>query len=144
MGVAELLLKRKQELADKNLREGELYRTNFALEEDVVMLENGVLYKVIVNGTGTFPTIESVIRCHYHGTNVVGEVFDSSVERGKPAEFTISKLIKGWQDVMPLLAMGSKAKIVIPPDLAYGDQQISKEIGPQSTLIFEVELLDFI
>jgi len=142
MGVAELLLKRKQELAAKNINEGEVFRTNFALETNVVILESGVLYKIIEEGSGILPTVDSKVRCHYHGTNIYGEVFDSSVERGKPADFQINKLIKGWQEVMPLLKVGTKAKIVIPPDAAYGDQQISKEIGPHSTLIFEVELLE--
>ena len=140
MGVAELLLKRKQELAAKNINEGEIFRSNFASEANVVKLESGVLYKIIEEGSGVFPTIDSKVRCHYHGTNIYGEVFDSSVDRGKPADFQISKLIKGWQEVMPLLKVG--AKIVIPPDAAYGDQQISKEIGPHSTLIFDVELLE--
>lgn len=144
MGVAELLLKRKQELAAKNLNDGEVYRTNFETEEGVVKLESGVLYKIIEEGSGILPTIDSKVRCHYHGTNVYGEVFDSSVERGKPADFQISKLIKGWQEIMPLLKVGAKAKIVIPPDAAYGDQQLSKEIGPNSTLIFEVELIDIL
>jgi FKBP-type peptidyl-prolyl cis-trans isomerase FklB len=142
MGVAELLLKRKQELTAKNVNEGEVFRTNFELEINVVKLESGVLYRIIEHGSGILPTMDSKVQCHYHGTNIYGEVFDSSVERGKPADFQISKLIKGWQEVMPLLKVGSKAKIVIPPDAAYGDQQISKEIGPQSTLIFEVELLE--
>lgn len=142
MGVAELLLKRKQELAAKNIKEGEIFRSNFALETNVVKLESGVLYKIIEEGSGDLPTVDSKVRCHYHGTNIYGEVFDSSVDRGKPADFQISKLIKGWQEVMPVLKVGSKAKIVIPPDAAYGDQQISKEIGPHSTLIFEVKLLE--
>lgn len=142
MGVAELLLKRKQELAAKNTSEGEIYRNNFTSETNVVKLASGVLYKIIEEGSGISPTIDSKVRCHYHGTNIYGEVFDSSVERGKPADFQISKLIKGWKEVMPLLKVGSKAKIVIPPEAAYGDQQLSKEIGPHSTLIFEVELLE--
>lgn len=142
MGVAELLLKRKQELAAKNINEGEVFRTNFASENNVVKLESGVLYKIIEEGSGILPNLDSKVRCNYHGTNIYGEVFDSSVDRGKPADFQINKLIKGWQQVMPLLKLGSKAKIVIPPDAAYGDQQISKEIGPHSTLIFEVELLE--
>lgn len=144
MGVAELLLKRKQELAAKNINEGEIFRSNFASETNVVKLESGVLYKIIEEGSGIFPTIDSKVRCHYHGTNIYSEVFDSSVDRGKPADFQISKLIKGWQEVMPLLKVGSKVKIVIPPDAAYGDQQISKEIGPHSTLIFHVELLEIL
>lgn len=144
MGVAELLQKRKQELAAKNINEGDIFRKNFATETNVVILESGVLYKIIEEGAGSFPTLEDKVCCHYHGTNIKGEVFDSSVERGNPANFQINKLIKGWQEVMPLLKIGSKAKIVIPPHAAYGEEQISKEIGPNSTLIFDVELLEIV
>lgn len=144
MGVAELLQKRKQELTEKNLREGNLYQENFKNQENVTVLPSGVLYKIVQQGSGAFPLVSNVVRCHYHGKNVYGDVFDSSVNRGKPAEFQISKLIKGWQEVMPLLQIGTKAQIVIPADSAYGDQQISKEIGPLSTLIFEVELLEIL
>ncbi|WKW47542.1 FKBP-type peptidyl-prolyl cis-trans isomerase [Myroides sp. JBRI-B21084] len=144
MGVAELLLKRKQELAEKNKREGNLYQENFKNENNVTLLPSGVMFKILQQGTGNLALISDTVRCHYHGTNVYGEVFDSSVNRGKPAEFQISKLIKGWQEVMPLLQIGTKAQIVIPSDSAYGDQQISKEIGPFSTLIFEVELLEIL
>src|SRR5690606_36213238 len=134
--------KRKQELAAKNLKEGEVFRTNFSLETAVVTLQSGVMYKITEAGTGLTPAITDKVRCHYHGTNIYNEVFDSSVERGKPADFQISRLIQGWQEVMPLLTVGSKAKIVIPPSAAYGEEQISKQIGPNSTLIFEVELLE--
>ncbi|WCM42964.1 FKBP-type peptidyl-prolyl cis-trans isomerase [Flavobacterium sp. CBA20B-1] len=144
MSVAALLLKRKQELAEKNKREGNVYRETFSQQEGVIALPSGVLYRITEEGTGIYPTLESKVRCHYHGTNVYGEVFDSSVERGKPADFQINKLIKGWQEVMPLLKVGSKAEIVIPAESAYGEEQISKEIGPNSTLVFQVELIDIL
>lgn len=144
MGVAELLLKKKQELAAKNLEEGKIYLENFAKEQNVIVLPSGVLYKILQKGAGNTPANNSKVRCHYHGINTNNDVFDSSVEKGKPAEFHINKLIKGWQQVMPLLNTGTKAKIVIPPEYAYGKEQISKQIGPNSTLIFEVELLDIL
>jgi len=144
MGVAELLLKRKQELAARNLEEGTAYCNAFRNEDGVVELGEGVLYKVIEQGTGVKPAADDRVRCHYHGTNIKGEVFDSSYERGLPAEFSISKLIKGWQLVMPQLSEGTKARLVIPSQLAYGEEQISKEIGPNSTLVFDVELLEVI
>lgn len=144
MGVADLLLKRKQELAAKNKAEGAEFRTKFETEHEVVKLPSGVLYKIKEKGLGDLPNVTSKVRCHYHGTNIYGEVFDSSVDRNKPADFVINKLIKGWQEVMPLLNVGTKAIIVIPPDAAYGEQQVSKEIGPFSTLIFEVELLEIL
>lgn len=144
MGVAELLLKKKQALSDKNLKEGSGFRQQFLKEEAVIALPEGVLYKIIIEGDGVKPSVSSKVKCHYHGTTIQGEVFDSSVDRDLPAEFTIEKLIKGWQLVMPLLNVGSKAIIVIPPDLAYGQEQISKLIGPNSTLVFEVELLEIL
>lgn len=144
MGVAELLLKRKQELAARNLEEGAAYENTFRNETGVIELNEGVLYKVLEEGTGLKPVAGDRVRCHYHGTNIKGEVFDSSYERGTPAEFSIAKLIRGWQLVMPLLSEGTKARLVIPSKLAYGEEQISKEIGPNSTLVFDVELLKII
>lgn len=144
MGVAELLLKRKQELAARNLQEGADYVNAFRDEEGVEELSEGVLYKVIEQGTGIKPAADGRVRCHYRGTNIKGEVFDSSYERGKPAEFSIAKLIRGWQLVMPHLPAGTRARLVIPSQLAYGEEQISKEIGPNSTLVFDIELLEVI
>jgi len=144
MGVAELLLKRRQELAARNLEEGKAYYDAFRSEDGVVELEEGVLYRIEEEGMGIKPEADDRVRCHYHGTNIKGEVFDSSYERGTPAEFSINKLIKGWQLVMPKLSVGTKARLVIPSRLAYGEEQLSKEIGPNSTLIFDVELLEVI
>lgn len=141
MGVAELLLKRKQELAARNLEEGAAYENTFRNETGVIELNEGVLYKVVKEGTGVKPAAGDRVCCHYCGANIKGEVFDSSYERGTPAEFSIAKLIRGWQLVMPLLSEGTKARLVIPSKLAYGEEQISKEIGPNSTLVFDVELL---
>ena len=142
MGVAEILLKRKQELAAKNLAEGKNYIKEFSKANEIIDHENEVGYKVLNKRTGEKPLLTDTVTCHYHGTNIKGEVFDSSVERGNPATFQINKLIKGWQNIMPLLEIGTKAMLVIPADLAYGEEQISKEIGPNSTLIFEIELLE--
>jgi len=142
MGVAEILLKRKQELAAKNLAEGKNYIKEFSKANEVIVHESGVAYKVLSKGAGEKPLLTDTVTCHYHGTNIKGEVFDSSVERGNPATFQINKLIKGWQNIMPLLEIGTKAMLVIPAGLAYGEEQISKEIGPNSTLIFEIELLE--
>lgn len=141
MGVAELLLKRKHELAAKNLVEGAEYIDRFSKKENVTRLENGIAYEIITQGSGSKPTIDDSVECHYHGTNTKGEVFDSSVERGKTATFAISKVIKGWQEVLPLMNVGSKWVVVIPSEFAYGEDQLSKEIGPNSTLQFEIELI---
>lgn len=141
MGVADILLKRKKELADKNLNEGNAFLEENAKKEGVVVLSSGLQYEIMVDAIGEKPTETDVVTCHYHGYNIKNEVFDSSVERGKPASFGLNKVIKGWTEGLQLMSVGSKYRLFLPAHLAYGEQQISKEIGPNSTLIFEVELL---
>jgi FKBP-type peptidyl-prolyl cis-trans isomerases 1 len=141
MGVAELLLKRKQELSEKNKREGEAFRAEFALKEGVVELPSGLLYEEIVRGDGPIPTIKDKVLCHYHGTTIHGEVFDSSVQRKVPASFPLENMIKGWAEGVMLMPVGSKYRLVVPPHLGYKDREISKELGPQSTMIFEIDLM---
>lgn len=142
MGVADILAKRKQEAAQKNLLDGFKFQDENAKREGVVTLKSGLQYEVLVSSDGWQPGPKDKVVCHYHGTTITGEVFDSSVERGKPAEFPLNKVIKGWQEGVQLMGVGSKFRFVIPPDLAYGEEAISKQIGPNSTLIFEVTLLD--
>lgn len=141
MGVADLLFKRKQELAAKNLKEGQDFMEENGKKEGVVTLENGLQYEILVDSEGPKPNIKSNVKCHYHGTTIHGEVFDSSVKRGQPATFPLNRVIAGWTVGVQLMSVGSKYRFVIPAWLAYGEEQISKEIGPNSTLIFEVELL---
>ncbi len=141
MGIADLLFKRKQEAAAKNLAEGKTFREENAKKEGVTTLPSGLQYEILVEGTGEKPTASDTVKCHYHGTTIKGEVFDSSVNRGTPASFPLNRVISGWTEGLQLMPVGSKFRFTIPPDLAYGDQQISKEIGANSTLIFEVELL---
>lgn len=141
MGVSDILFKRKKELAEKNLKEGEAFMAENAKKEGVITLESGLQYEVLVEGNGAKPTDRSTVKCHYHGTTIHGEVFDSSVKRGTPASFPLNRVIVGWTIGLQYMSVGSKFKFTIPPHLAYGEEQISKEIGPNSTLIFEVELL---
>ncbi|WP_068599009.1 FKBP-type peptidyl-prolyl cis-trans isomerase [Vaginella massiliensis] len=141
MGVAEILLKRKKELAEKNKNEGNAFREEFAKHEGVVTLESGLQYQILVEGDGPKPKESDTVLCHYHGTTIHNEVFDSSVQRQKPASFPLNRVIAGWTEALQLMPVGSKWKLVIPAELAYGEEQISKAIGPNSTLIFEVELL---
>lgn len=142
MGIADLLLKKKRDLAEKNLKEGTEFQKEFGAKEGVVTLESGLQYEIITEGDGTKPKAKDSVVCHYHGTTIKNEVFDSSVKRKKPATFPLNRVISGWTEALQLMSVGSKWKLILPPHLAYGDQQISKEIGPNSTLIFEVELLD--
>lgn len=108
----------------------------------VITLPSGMQYEVLRASKDTVrPTIDSKVKCHYHGTVLSGEVFDSSVDRGEPVTFPLRNVIRGWQEGLPLMTVGSKYKFYIPADLAYGDQQRGEKILPGSLLIFEVELL---
>ena len=144
MGIADILFKRKKELAENNANEGRVFMTENAQKEGVITLESGLQYEVLLMGEGAKPTADQTVTCHYHGTTIKGEVFDSSVLRGKPASFPLNRVIKGWTEGLQFMPVGSKFRFTIPSHLAYGEQQVSKEIGPNSTLIFEVELLGII
>ena len=115
-----------------------------AKRKEVTVLESGLQYEVLKQGNGPKPTATSQIKCHYHGTLINGEVFDSSVERGEPAIFGVGQVIKGWTEALQLMPVGSKWKLYIPSDLAYGDNGAGGKIGPGATLIFEVELLEIV
>ncbi|WP_303647411.1 FKBP-type peptidyl-prolyl cis-trans isomerase [Chryseobacterium gilvum] len=141
MGVADMLFKRKKEQAEKNLNAGRAFMEENALKEGVITLPSGLQYEIIKEGDGAKPKSKDTVKCHYHGTTIDGKVFDSSVKRGTPASFPLNRVIKGWTEALQLMPVGSKWKLFLPPNLAYGEEQISKEIGPNSTLIFEVELL---
>jgi FKBP-type peptidyl-prolyl cis-trans isomerase FklB len=129
--------------ANENLKAGEEFLAENAKREGVVSLSNGLQYEIITKGVGEKPLASNTVTCHYHGTTIKGEVFDSSVRRGQPASFPLNAVIKGWTEALQLMPVGSKWKLYIPPHLAYGNRGVSKEIGPNSTLIFEVELISF-
>jgi FKBP-type peptidyl-prolyl cis-trans isomerase FklB len=121
---------------------GAEFLANNAKRPGVVKLSSGLQYEVLVAGTGTQkPTLNNKVKCHYHGTLIDGTVFDSSVQRGEPISFPLNGVIKGWQDALQLMTVGSKWKLFIPSELAYGERSAGPVIGPGSTLIFEVELL---
>lgn len=141
MGIADKLFKMKQEKAATNLKTGEDFLNANKTKPGIVALPSGLQYEVIVQGTGEKPTEFNKVTCHYHGTLIDGTVFDSSVRRGQPATFPLNMVIKGWTEGLQLMPVGSKWRFFIPPHLGYGDRQVSAEIGPNSTLIFEVELL---
>ena len=126
-----------------NREAGDQFRAENAARDEVTTLESGLQYEVLESGDGdSNPTLEDTVRAHYHGTLVDGTVFDSSVERGEPATFPLAHVIEGWQEALQLMSVGDKWRIVIPPDLAYGDQEAGGRIPPGSTLVFDVELLE--
>ena len=126
-----------------NLKAGQDFLAENAKRENVVELPGGLQYEIIKQGDGPKPSAHNTVTCHYHGTTIKGEVFDSSVRRGQPASFPLNAVIKGWTEALQLMPVGSKWKLYIPPHLAYGNRGVSREIGPNSTLIFEVELISF-
>ncbi len=121
---------------------GEAFRAENGAKEGVTTLPSGIQYKVLTEGAGEKPTIESTVVAHYHGTLIDGSVFDSSVERGSPATFALKRVVKGWQEVLPMMAVGSKWQVVIPPELAYGETGAPPKIGGNATLVFEIELVE--
>lgn len=111
-------------------------------KDGVVTLDSGLQYQIINDATGANPELTSTVTTHYHGTTIDGEVFDSSVERGTPASFPVNGVIAGWTEALQLMSVGSKWRLFVPSNLAYGDRGAGQKIGPFSTLIFEVELLE--
>jgi FKBP-type peptidyl-prolyl cis-trans isomerase FklB len=99
-------------------------------------------YQIITNGTGAKPALTDRVKCHYHGTLIDGTVFDSSVERKEPAVFPVNGVIKGWTEALQMMPVGSKWKLFIPSELAYGEAGAGEKILPNSALVFEVELLE--
>ncbi len=122
--------------------EGKAFLDKNAKRAGVKVLPNGLQYEVIKTGNDTtHPIATDKVKCHYHGTLINGKVFDSSVDRGEPITFPVNGVIRGWQEILPMMTVGSKWKVYIPSDLAYGDQQAGPAIAPGSTLIFDIELL---
>lgn len=144
MGVIDLLFNHRKDILERNLTDGRIFMAENAEREGVVTLDSGLQYRVIKEGDGRKPKATDSVKCHYHGTNIKGEIFDSSIDRGLPATFPLDRVIKGWTEGLQLMSEGSKYEFVIPPHLAYGKQKLSKEIGPNSTLIFEVELIEIV
>ena len=124
-----------------NLQKGLDFLAENGKRAEVVTLASGLQYEVIVDGKGKKPAATDKVKCHYHGTLIDGKVFDSSVERGEPIVFPVSGVIQGWVEALQLMGVGSKWKLYIPSHLAYGPQGAGKNIGPNETLVFEVELL---
>ncbi len=130
--------------AAKNLKEGQDFLAKNKLVKGVVTTKSGLQYQVITAGKGPSPKRTDTVSVHYHGTMLSGKVFDSSVERKRPAEFAVNRVISGWTEALQLMKVGDKWKLFIPSDLAYGPDSPGEPIGPNSLLVFEVELLDIV
>lgn len=128
-------------LGEKNKKEGEAFLAGNKAKEGIVTLPSGLQYKILTAGKGKQPTADDTVACHYRGTFVDGTEFDSSYERNQPATFAVKGVIKGWTEALQLMAVGSKWQLFVPSDLAYGQPGRPPLIGPNATLIFEVELI---
>jgi len=120
---------------------GSEYLSENAAKGGVVTTESGLQYEVITEGNGAKPTADNQVTVHYHGMLTDGTVFDSSVDRGEPAQFGVTQVIPGWTEALQLMSVGDKWKLTIPSALAYGDRGAGGLIGPGETLVFEVELI---
>lgn len=129
--------------SEVNLKAGEKFLAENKTKEGIITLPSGLQYKVLKEGTGPQPKLTDKVMTHYHGTLVDGRIFDSSVERGEPLTFPVNGVISGWTEALQLMKVGSKWKLFIPSHLAYGERGAGGGlIGPNETLIFEVELLE--
>lgn len=142
--ISQIMEAKSKEAAAELSQEGEAYLAENAKKDGVVVTASGLQYEVIQEGTGEKPVASSKVKTHYHGTLINGTVFDSSVDRGQPIEFAVGGVIPGWTEALQLMPVGSKWRLTIPYNLAYGEQGAGASIAPYSTLIFEVELLDIV
>jgi FKBP-type peptidyl-prolyl cis-trans isomerase FklB len=139
--IQEYFLALSEKKSQEATAEGSSFLVENAKKEGVITTSSGLQYEIITNGTGATPNETDQVTVHYHGTLIDGTVFDSSVDRGQPATFPVNGVIPGWVEALQLMNVGSKYKLYIPSDLAYGERGAGGSIGPNATLIFEVELL---
>lgn len=142
--INDFFVKLQGEKLEINKKAGEEFLAINKHKAGVVELPSGLQYQVLTKGTGAKPTAQDQVKCHYHGTLINGTVFDSSVERGEPAVFGVSQVIPGWVEALQLMETGSKWRLFIPSNLAYGEHGAGEVIEPNSTLVFDVELLDIV
>ena len=142
--VMNYIEKAKAEKAAAAKKQGEAFLAENKTKPGVVTTASGLQYLVLKEGTGPKPVVTDKVRCDYEGRLIDGTVFDSSAKSGKPIEFPVNGVIKGWTEALQLMNTGSKWRLFVPSDLAYGDQQPSPEIKPGSTLIFDVELVEVV
>jgi len=139
-----ILAGQRAQRARDNLEAGREFLAANAGRSEVVVLPSGLQYEVLESGNGAQPTAEDSVRVHYHGTLLDGRVFDSSVERGEPAEFALGAVIPGFREALSQMRVGDHWRVYLPSTLAYGERGAGSDIGPNETLIFELELLDIV
>lgn len=133
--------KQQSKMLKDNFEQAAKFLSENMVREGVVVLPSGLQYEILVDGDGAKPKLSDRVKCHYQGRLIDGTTFDSSIERGEPALFDLNRVIKGWIEALQLMAVGSKWRLFIPPDLAYGEQGAGGRIEPNSALIFDIELL---
>ena len=134
----------RRKAVEQNQAAGEEFLKINGLKKGVVTLPSGLQYEILREGNGPKPSLTDSVECHYHGTLINGQVFDSSMDRGQTAKFPLQGVIKGWTEVLQLMPVGSKWKVTIPSDLAYGDRGAGEMIQPGSTLVFIIELIGIV
>jgi FKBP-type peptidyl-prolyl cis-trans isomerase FklB len=134
-------LELRQQAGETNKKEGEAFLATNKAKDGVVALPSGLQYKILTEGTGPKPSATDSVVCNYRGTLLDGKEFDSSYKHGQPATFPVNGVIKGWTEALQLMPAGSKWQLFVPAQLAYGDRGAGPDIGPNATLVFEVELL---
>ena len=140
--LADIVTESRNVAARATIAAGKAFLDENGKREGVVTTDSGLQYEVMTEGSGANPEATDTVVTHYHGTLLDGTVFDSSVERGQPAEFPLNRVIKGWTEALQLMSPGAKYRLYLPPELAYGERGAGQSIGPNATLIFEVELLE--
>ena len=142
--ITEYFSRLQKDRYENNKAAGEEFLKINGHRDDVTTLPSGVQYRVLKRGEGPKPSLTDRVKCHYHGTLINGVVFDSSVDRGEPAVFPVNGVIKGWQEILQLMPVGSQWRVTVPYHLAYGEQGAGNAIEPYSTLNFDIELLDIV
>ncbi len=140
--LQEFFNKASEQKAEELQKEGAEFLAENAKREGVITLPSGLQYEVITEGTGPIPSATDKVKTHYHGTLIDGTVFDSSVEDGEPVSFPVNGVIAGWTEALQLMKVGSKWRLFVPYDLAYGERGAGQLIGPYTALIFDIELLE--
>lgn len=142
--VQEFMLAKDEEESLRNFEESVLYLSNNIKNEGVIETTSGLQYKILKEGVGEKPGKDDLIKCHYHGILLDGRVFESTIEKKQPSVFPVNAVVEGWMEALLMMKVGSQWRLFIPPDLAYGEQGAGGLIGPNATLIIDVELIEIV